>query len=369
MKESVPDRQGIALVALFLIGNSFIYGVAGRAGRDLWLSFLLAIVIALPLIILYARLHSLMYGRTLSQALTELFGKWPSRVVALGYSLYAWHLACLVIGDLTEFVQTTSLTQTPQVVVAAGFATLVLWAVKYGTEVLARWSSVMIIVVVSILLATLALMWSEVSFGEFLPVMYDGFEPVLLGALQVLDFPILETVLLFWILDALTEKKSSYKVLLSGFFIASLFLMVMASVSLSVLGTEKYVTSYFPIFMATARIDLASFLTRMELVVGITFAIGGFLKIAVCVLAASKALAHALGFDNYRFLVTPLALGVIPGSQWFVQTIMGIEENATKVASPADLLMKVILPVLLWITAEIRMSRQGKNKAGKPNSI
>lgn len=369
MKELIPTRQGIALVALFTIGNSFIYGMAPHAGRDLWLSFLLAAVIALPLITIYARLHSLTYGQTLSEALTQLFGKWPSRAVALGYSLFAWRLACLVVGDLTSFVQTTSLTQTPQIVVAAGFIILALWIVKYGTEVLARWSSIMIVIVVGIILGTLVLMWSEVSFEAFLPIMYDGFKPVILGAFQVLDFPLLEPVIFFWVLDALPEKKSSYKVFLIGSLMATSFLMIIATVSLSVLGADKYVSYYFPIFMATARIDVANFLTRMELVVGVTIALSGFLKIAVCVLVASKALAHALGFKDYRFLVTPVALSIVPGSQWFVQTIMGIVESATKIASPSDVFMQVVVPLLLWITAEIRISKQGENKAGKPNSI
>lgn len=79
MKEHVPDRQGIAFVALFILGNSIIYGLAWRAGRDLWLSFLVATGLSFPLILLYSRLHSLMHGQVFSEGMESLFGKWPSR--------------------------------------------------------------------------------------------------------------------------------------------------------------------------------------------------------------------------------------------------------------------------------------------------
>ena len=358
MKESVPDRQGVALVALFIVGNAIIYGMAWRAGRDVWLSFLLAMGLCFPLILLYARMHSLMHGQTFSEGMQNLFGKWPSRIITLLYSLYAWRLGSYVVKDLTNFIQAVSLEETPQVVTAIAFAILIVWAVKAGIEVLARWSSLMVLVVSTVLVLTLLLAIAQVKLEEFLPVMYDGFGPVLLGAFQIMDFPLLETVLLVVALGALTKQNSSYKVFLSGFFLAALFLMMIASFSLAVIGTEKYTTSYYPIFLATARVDVAQFLTRLELVAGVMFVVGGVLKTAVCLLAACKGLAHSLGFPDYRFLVTPVVLSIIPGSQWLVKSSIEIEKNATKVFAISDVLFQIVLPVLLWIVAEIRISRR-----------
>lgn len=370
INESVPERQGAALVFLFTIGNSFVFGLARWAGRDLWLSFLVAIVLALPLILVYGRLDTLMHGQSFSEGLHRLFGKWPSRLVALIYSFYAWRLGCLVTGNITNFVQAVSLPDTPQVVMASAYAILVLWAVKEGIEVLARLSSVMVLFVLLILLTALALATTEVDLQKFLPVLYDGFWPVLQGAFQLLDFPFLETVLLVGLANALTTKRNSaYKVLIPGFLLAAFFLMLVASASIAILGEEMYKISFFPVFLAIARIDIALFLTRLEVVVGVTFAIGGFLKISVCLLVASKNLAHALGFPDYRFLVTPLVLSIIPGSQWFAKSVMEMNLGATKIAAFTDVMVQIVLPMILWGVAEIRMSRLRKNKAGKPSGI
>lgn len=369
MKELVPDWQGIALVALFAVGNSFIMGLGSRAGNDLWLAFLVAIALAVPMLAIYARVRSLIHGESLQEGLATLFGKWPSKAMALAYSFYAWRLGAYVLIDLTSFVETVSLPSTPRVVVATAFVALGIWAAKEGIEVLARWSVVMIRGVFLILLFAFAMLMIEVDFAEFLPIMYEGFQPIFLGALQLLDFPFLETIVFFWVFDAFEKKNSAYKVLLLGFLIAAFFMFLIATSSLAVLGTEQYVTNYFPVFVATSRLDLAAFLTRLESIVAASFAVGSFLKVAVCVLAASKALAISLGFTDYKFLVTPVALGMIPGAQWFTTNIMEVERSATKVIGASNVLAQIVIPVSLWIVAEIRMSKRRKNKAGKPRGI
>ena len=60
MKELVPDHQGLVLVMLFVVGNTLVFALGGVAGPDIWLAFLLATVLAIPMILLMARVRSLM---------------------------------------------------------------------------------------------------------------------------------------------------------------------------------------------------------------------------------------------------------------------------------------------------------------------
>lgn len=360
-KEVVADTPAIVLMVLFIVGNTLVFALGGRAGSDIWLAFLLGIVLGFPMIAMYARLRSLMHGESLRSGLVRLFGKWPSRILALSYSFYAWRLACFVVGDVTTFIQAVALPTTPQVVLALGFGVLMIWAVKAGVEVLSRWSVVMAKIVFTILLFAFFLLLTEVDLDQFLPILYDGVGPVFLGAFQLLDFPFLETILIFWIIDHFATSKSAYRVLFTGFFVGALILLVLTSTSLAVLGAHLYPAFHFPIYSAVARIDVATFLTRLEAIVGITFAVGSFLKMTVCLLAASKTLAIGLGFSDYRFLVTPLALSVIPGSQWFSKTIMDTVISATKTISASATIYQVLIPLFLWIIAEIRVRKGSKN--------
>ncbi|HHT43694.1 MAG TPA: endospore germination permease [Firmicutes bacterium] len=364
MREVVPDNQGLVLVLLFVVGNTLVFALGALAGPDLWLAFLVATAIALPMVLLVARIRSLMGGRDLAAGLEYLFGRWPSRAVALGYGVLTWRLSCYVMSDVTNFVQAVALPTTPQFVVASVLALLMLWAAKEGVEVIARFSVVMAKVVLLVLAVTFLLMLSEVDIGEFLPVMYDGPKPVIMGALQLLDFPFLEVIVLFWIFDCFQSKNSPYKVFLPGFLIAAFVLMIVACTSMAVVGARRYGFYYFPVWTAVARINVSTFLTRLEAIIGVTFAIGSFVKMAVCLLAASRCFAYALGFKDYRFLVTPLALGAIPGSQWFLSNVLEMERSATRTHRAGELALQVVLPIVLWLVAELR-SRKSKKHVKK----
>lgn len=354
MNEQVPDHQGLALVLLFVIGNSSIFGLGRRAGADIWLAFLVAIAIALPIVLLNIRLRTLLQGRSLWEGLGNLIGKWPSRFVALFVSFYAWRLACLIATDLTRFISAVSLENTPSFVLSLVLALLSLWVVKGGAEVLARWGTIALKFFIPITFITFLLILSEVNLENFLPVLYHGVEPVIMGAFELLDFPFLDTVLLFWVLDSFQSRKSPMRIFLPGFLIAAFILLLTTSASLAVIGVDKYVGSYFPGYVAVSRIDIARFLSRLEASAGILFLVGSFLKLSVCLLVACKGLAWGVGFTDYRFLVTPLALGIVAGSQWFTKDLMEIYLAATKVLHPYDLTIQVVIPFVLWIIAEVK---------------
>lgn len=60
VREVVPDNQGLVLVLLFVVGNTLVFALGALAGPDLWLAFLVATAIALPMVLLVARIRSLM---------------------------------------------------------------------------------------------------------------------------------------------------------------------------------------------------------------------------------------------------------------------------------------------------------------------
>lgn len=350
----VPTRQGAALVTLFVLGNTSIFGLGARAGTDLWLAFLTAIVLSLPFILLYSRLRTLLPGADLWEGLEQLLGLWPSRLVALFYAFYAWRLACFVGQDVASFLTGIPLENTPNVVLLLFAAVLSLWAVKAGLEVLARWSGIFFKIVLFIISITFFLVLTQVDLENLRPVLYHGFEPVILGALELVDFPFLETVLLFWVFDTFGEKGSVYKIMVPGFLLAAFILMITSTTALTVEGVDKYVGSFFPGYVAVSRIDIARFLTRLEILAGVYFVIGGFLKLSICLLTASKGFARGLGFRDYRFLVTPLALGLIAGSQWFAKSLLETHVAAIKIWHPYDASIQMVIPFLLWLLAEIK---------------
>jgi spore germination protein KB len=364
MREFLPDHHGVAIVVLFLLGSAMIFGLGGRAHNDLWLAHLLGIVLAMPMVSLYARFRSILPKENLYVGLDTLFGTRVSRLLAFLYAFSAWRLGCLVAKDVATFVDIVALDFTPQPVFMLFLAILALWATKEGLETLGRWSVVALKAILFAGVLTLLLLTTTVDPQQFLPVLYNGWMPVLTGSLELLDFPFLEIAFLIWAFEALSSKTSPYKILIPGFIIAALALAATSSMAMAVIGPDKYESSYFPVYLAVSRISLFRFLTRLEATVGVIFVLTCFLKVAVCLMVTCKGFAHALGFTDYRFLVTPFALGLIPGSQWFAKNQMEIHMSATKVVAPYEILIYVILPFVFWISAEIKMFRRSKKSKG-----
>ena len=359
MNEVTADRHGIALVVLYLLGSTVIFGLGGRAGTDVWLAFLVAIAVGFPFALMYARIRVLLPGEGLWEGLKSLLGIWPARFVAFNYGFFAWRLSFLVARDFSEFIRTVSLDNTPQVVPVLFSVAVCLWAAKAGIEVLARWSSIFIKVVLVLMFIALILLAKDINFDNFRPVLYHGFIPVVLGALEILEFPLLETVLLLWAFSGFRTKKSPYRIILFGFLIAGAILFIVTGVTLAVIGPDTYRGTYFPVYVAVSRINIAQFLTRLEATVAMVFLIGGFVKVTVCLIVASKALSALLGFSDYRFLVTPLALSIMPGAQWIHKGVIEMNWRATALWQPYEVIIQVIIPTVVWIIAEVKMRKKG----------
>lgn len=72
-KDVVSGKQGISLIILFIIGTSSIETSGLSAGKDFWLSIIISIFMALPILIIYTRLHYLFPGKDLLKGAYETF--------------------------------------------------------------------------------------------------------------------------------------------------------------------------------------------------------------------------------------------------------------------------------------------------------
>lgn len=53
----ISEKQGISLIFLFIVGSSSIFAQGLEAKKDLWLAFILGILMALPMSIIYGRIY------------------------------------------------------------------------------------------------------------------------------------------------------------------------------------------------------------------------------------------------------------------------------------------------------------------------
>ena len=211
-KELITERQGLAMMVLFIIGSTLVVGVSDAAKQDNWLSVILAMIMALPILMLYARLIHLFPGKDLYTIIHQVLGPIAGKAISLLFVWYAFHVGALVIRNFSEFLSEIALTETPQYFIQLVFVLLCIWAVKGGIEVLGRWTSFVFNILLVVIIGLILMSLTKINFANFTPILDKGFRPVIDGAFSVFSFPLAETVVFISILSFLKPGASGYKV-------------------------------------------------------------------------------------------------------------------------------------------------------------
>lgn len=358
-KEVLSDKQGISLIALFIMGSSIIIGTAIGAKKDLWIAIIIAILFALPVLTVYARILSIFNGKNLMEITELLFGKFLGKFVNILYTWYAIHLGSMVLRNFGEYITVVSLPKTPKIIVMSCVIFLCIWGTKKGIEVLGRFGELSIVVLIILIFLIIVLLIPDMEFDNIRPMLVRGIKPVLGGAFSTFSFPLGETILFCMCFSALKNRKSSYKVYIYGLIIGGILLFFTSLSEILVLGENRFTTVYFPAHRAVSRIDIGMVFQRMEVIVAIAFIGAGFVKTYICLLGASKGITKVFGLNDYRFIVTPSALLLTNLSIIIFETIFDME-TWDYVNPYYTSIFQLILPLIIWITAEIKNKKLAK---------
>jgi spore germination protein KB len=353
-KEIISDSQGIKLVILYLFGSTLVMGTGGNAGRDAWLSMLAAAVLTVPVYLIYGRIISLFPGKDLMEILEMNFGKFFGNLISLAFIWFAFHLGALVMRNFGEFIVTVALPETPMVIPMVVYGLLCIWGVKAGIETLAKCGEYFIVFVFALLILYSLLAIHTMDVTNIYPIVGEGLLKAMSGTFPTFSYPFGEAVVFMMVFSALSKKTSSYKIYLWALLIAGISIAYITLRNIMILGPYTLKSVYFPAYIAIRRINIGNFLQRIEIGVTIVFLLCGFIKIAICLLAASKGLSRIFGFRDYRLLVTPVGLLMINLSYTIYRNIMETYQWAFDIWPYYAFPFQVILPLFIWVFIEVK---------------
>lgn len=215
-KEQVSDKEAICILITFIIGSSLIIGIGGDAKNDAWISGIVGIIMAIPMLLVFSRILSLFKEKDLFDILNITFGKVIGKIVAILYIWYAFHLGALVLRNFGEFMNTVALPETPMLVSLLGLGLMCIIAMRLGIEVLGRTTTYFLPLLIFIMVAVQLLAISQLHLNYIKPVLGNGLIPVVKGGFSAFSFPFAETVLFIGVFSSLQTKKSPYKVYFWG---------------------------------------------------------------------------------------------------------------------------------------------------------
>jgi len=359
-KEIISDKQAIAIMILYITGSSVVLATAEEAKGDLWLAIIMGLIGALTVALIYARILSLFPEKDFFSIVIYIFGKIFGNVICILYIWFSFHLASLVLVNYQYFIEIVGLNATPEIVISISIMFLVVWGVKAGIEVLGRWSSLFVIVLVCLIYFTIPFLMPMMDIRNLQPFLYNGIKPVINATLSTFTFPFAETVMFLGILSSLKSKKSYYRVYTFGILLGGVIIFSVSVSGMLVLGAGRYAAYNFPAYAAVSMINIKDFITRMEIVVSAIFLIGGFVKISINTLFCCKGICKLFSFEDYRFLVTPIGILISITAITNYGSIMEMSQWITETWNYYALLFQVILPIIILIGAEIKVRHKKK---------
>lgn len=134
--------------------------------------------------------------------------------------------------------------------------------------------------------------------------------------------------------------------------------MIVTIRNITVLGAKMLERLYFPSYVAVGRISVGDFIQRIEVTVAIIFVTATFVKISVCLLAACNGIGKLLGLQSYRSVVMPVGLLMVYLAYFIYDGISEVQLWASEIYPIYAFPFQVILPVLIWIAAEIKARKR-----------
>jgi spore germination protein KB len=345
---------------MFMLGSALIHVASSKANQDFWVSYLAVIIITLFMFFVYSRIFSLFPQKNMLDIHKFLFGKIIGSIIYGSYVFYAFSLGVFVTRHFTEFIQITSLPETPQYAFAICIILLSIYIVKQGIETLGRWSLFTLPFIILIFLFTMIFSAYLFNPGNLKPLFQSDFSLIADSTFNSYSLPFGESVIFLLLLDSLQNSKKTLKAFYISMAIGVTIIILAVFRNILVLGVENNKLLVSASVSAVSIIQIRSFVERIEVIITIIFIICGLSKVAVCLMGACKGTAKLLKLDSYRPLSVPLGLLMLMLSFNVFESLMHITEwfNVYRVFF---LPIQILFPLAAWITAEIKIKLQKKH--------
>ncbi len=361
----LSSRQAICIIVMFMFGSSVIMGVNTGVAQDSWICVLLAPFMALPMVLIYARIIKLFPEKDFFEIVEIVLGRIAGKIIVLLMSWYGLHLCALVLRNFAEFIGTSYMLETPQLVTLITMILVVVYMLYSGAVTLGKWCLVMLPILVFVVIITAILPAGKMDFTNLMPVLSHSAKRIAESTYQTFTFPYAETVLFLSLAGAVKKTVSPYKIYVYAIFIGTAILLLVVLRNILLMGPAVLGVEAFPSYVAVRIISIGDFIARVEGSIAMNLILAGIVKISVCLYAATKGTARLFGIANYRKILFPMSLSAVALSIIIYKSVMDMFAFV-HIYTFYVIPFQIIIPLLIWIAAEIKVRREKPLKTAVP---
>ncbi|MFD1776949.1 GerAB/ArcD/ProY family transporter [Paenibacillus rhizophilus] len=357
-QEKISGWQLISIIILFEIGTTVLFGLRMQAKQDEWLAILAAMLGGLALMWVYTKLCEYYPSRTLVQMIPEIVGKWLGYPLSLIYIVNFAYESSRVLRDFGELIAQTILTETPTLVVMAGFMLSIVYCLRGGLEVLGRLGEILFpVAFVAFVLGWILIFSSQIHHFEYTePVLAKGLKPIWDAVFPFLIvFPFGQSLLFMMFATDLNDRSGIRKAGMIAILASGIILALNMLGLISVFGPLVLKETEFPLYTAIGMVNLGDFIMNLDALAILMMVLGGFFKLGAFMYGTVLGTAQLFKLKSYYPLLIPwgtiiLALSFIIASTYSQHIYIGWNISIPYIFFP----LYVVIPILLLIIAAIR---------------
>ncbi|WP_197058275.1 GerAB/ArcD/ProY family transporter [Brevibacillus thermoruber] len=325
---------------------------ATKAGRDMWISPILASLAGFLTVYVAVRLNKMYPKETILQYSEQIVGRILGKCIGFVYLLFFLQLEWIVMREYGEVMVGQFLPRTPMIVILGSMLLVCASAVRGGVEVLGRAAQFFVPLFILVFGAITLLLVPDLEPENMLPVLEKGILPAILGAVEPLKW-FGEFIVISFMLPFLTDRERG---MTWGMITVIATMVTMAVINLVVLWLFGEITASltYPLVEAVRYISMGDFLEHIESLVMTIWVAGTFVKIAVIYYVLALGTAQWLNLADYRPVVFPIGMLLIVTCIWPTPNLADLAVYLKIIAPIIGIFIQTLLPLLLLIIAVIR---------------
>lgn len=315
-QQVISPRQFAFIIVSFIIGSASLFVPESVAGRDAWISTIIAATIGLFPLLTIMHLQKKFKGLTIIQYSQLLLGKVLGKILGLLFIFNIFLVSALIVEDLVLLFNIAIIPDTPEIVFRIGLTSLVVYAILSGIESIGRLAELYTFPIVFLLLILPIITAGEVDYDHLRPILAEGYRPIIAGTLIALTFPFGEVAMLGMIIPTIKESKNSSKYFVLAYILAAFLLLTRTVVAIATFSAELVAKYQLPIYNVFRLVDFGEFVNRIEAFFIFIWILGFFTKLLATFYGMVLGLGQIFEMKNKNSLVLPLGFVTIFLSQF-----------------------------------------------------
>jgi spore germination protein (amino acid permease) len=343
----------LSLFATAMLSSPTLAYSVSRA--DMWITPLLGCLSGFATIFIAIALHRRYPGYTLIQYCELILGRIVGRVISLTFLIVCLLMNANQLRQFAEIMKLAFMVNTPTIVFVSSMVIVSAIAVRLGVEIIGRLSLVVTPLIVIIVVVLILPLISEMEPDRILPIMTEGFAPLIRGAVTLqlwFSLYIYASMFLPYLSDQAQAARHLYWAV--GWsvvtFVLTFFYVLMA------LGSATSVFEY-PFLQLSRYVSIANFMTHLDSLIMLVWVIDVFIRTIVMYYAAAIGVAQWFKLRTYRPLTLPIGLIIILFTFWSIPNAIAYQESLGQVVVFYYIYAHLCIPIVLYIIALLRGSK------------